>query len=645
MKLDSRLPLVLACSLLLTASVVGASDSKTDAPTLQPIDLIFHGTSQPLSDLIANLPEVEPQQPSFSEVPIRIRPGTEGRDRIDADPDPVVQWDVHPQLGGANAPSLSFDGLSEADNVGAGVGAIVPPDTTGDVGPDHYVQWINLTFRIYDKSGNPLTGVIPGNTLWAVFGGPCQANNNGDPQVIYDHLADRWLLTQFSVNQGIQCVAVSETANPLGAYHLYSATVTPGGANDYPKFGMFTDGADQSSYLFTTRDFGVATFIGIGAMERDAMLAGAAASALKFGMPCSGADCLEGTLPTNVDGPAPPAGTCPTFVTYFDAAYDDGPSGVDGVRNHRLCIDWAGGGHTLVENPFVAGANFDRFLGNGFSDCITPVFGGEALDCLAAFTMHPAQYRWFGTHASLLVNTTVDADGTNRAGIRWGELRSADGESGWSFFQEGTYAPADGRDRWMGSIAMNGSGDIALGYSAVSGSEFPSIRYVGRMDGDPSGLMSGSEQICHSGGGAQTSSANRWGDYSRMSVDPADDATFWYTQEYYATTGSFDFSTRICSFDLDAGGGGIPCGDIKKYNRRCGAAGAIGVRVRMVDESHSGETVTIAVDGVPHVRTIFGTTAGYAEPNAGAGQHTIELLDPPGCFNPTIVTCPVAPEE
>ena len=641
MKIDRSPLLILACALLFAASVASAGDGQT--PKLEPINITFHGASQPLSDLLANLPEVEPQPPSFKEVPIRIRSGVEERDGIDADPDLLVQWDTIPGLGGASPPSVSFAALSEADNVAAGVGAIVPPDTNGDVGPDHYIQWINLTWRIFDKAGTPLSIVIPGNLLWAGTGSVCETTNDGDPIVLYDEDADQWFMTQFAIATGVQCIQISQTGDPFGSWWLYAFTLTPGGGNDYPKFGIFDDGAGQSSFVFTTRDFDPLFNISMGTLERDAMLDGLAASGFKFSQVCTAADCMEGVLPPHLNGPRPPAGTCPTFVGYYDAGYDDGPSAVDGVRNHMLCNDWVGASPTLVENTFVAGAPFDRNLGNGFSDCISPT-PGEALDCLAAFTMHAANYRWFGTHASMVLNTTVDAGG-DRGGIRWGELRSADGDTGWSFFQEGTYAPADNRDRWMGSIAMNGNGDIALGYSRVSGGEHPSIHYVGRMDGDPLGLMSGSEQLCHQGGGSQTASANRWGDYSRMSVDPSDDTAFWYTQEYYATTGSFDFSTRVCSFDLETGGGGIPCEDIQKYNRRCGAAGAIGVRVRMVDESHSGETVTIAVDGVPHVRTIFGTTAGYAEPNAGAGQHTIELLDPPGCFNPTIVTCPVSPQD
>jgi hypothetical protein len=189
--------------------------------------------------------------------------------------------------------------------------------------------------------------------------------------------------------------------------------------------------------------------------------------------------------------------------------------------------------------------------------------------------MYRAQYRSFGTHDSLLISTTVDADGNDTAGVRWAELRNSGG--GWGLYQEGTYAPADGLNRWMGSIAMNGNGDIALGYSVSDKNTYPSIRYVTRCASDPLGTLPGGEVEIIAGTGTQTQ-ANRWGDYSSMSVDPSDDSTFWYTQEYYENTNSFDFKTRIaaipapncvepCTDDVDLDGfiaescGGNDCND------------------------------------------------------------------------------------
>jgi hypothetical protein len=486
-----------------------------------------------------------------------------------AEPDAGVQSKVAPPgaLAPTPPPLASFQGLSEQDNVATVGGAIVPPDVNGDIGLDAagnkiYVQYINLIWAVYSETGTLLAGPFAGNSFWSDFGGFCQANNDGDPVVLYDDLAGRWFFSQFSIGEGVQCVAISTTSDPLGPYHRYAFTVTPGGQNDYPKLGVWTDGAGQSAYTFTLRDFGGAggSFsVSAGVMERDAMLVGAPAQFTKFINPCVGGNCIEGQLPPHLAGNPPPAGTCPTFWTAVDAAYDDSPFANDGYRNHTLCVDWANlSNSTYTEGPLVvAGSNFDRFLGNGFSDCIDQT-GGEVLDCLAAFTMFRAQYRWNGDHSTVVFNTTVDAGG-DRAGIRWAQTRSADGDSGWFLQQDGTYAPADGKERWMGSIAQDKNGNIALGYSLTPGDNgVPSVRYTSRMAGDALGTMPGGEVSCHEGTGAQIGSANRWGDYSSMSVDPVDDCTFWYTQEYYETTGSFDFNTRICSFQL-AGCGAPEC--------------------------------------------------------------------------------------
>jgi hypothetical protein len=534
---------------------------------------IHHDTSPPLAEMALSTPL--PTGLS-AEIPIRIRPSTGQKAPPEGVVDENVQTDARPFFDAAPTPmvDVSVSALSDDLNASTIGTRIVPPDTNGDIGFNDagdriYVQYINLIWAVYGETGALLAGPFAGNTFWSGFGGPCQLNNDGDPVVLYDDDAGRWVFSQFSISEGIQCVAVSTTSDPLGPYHRYAFTVTPGGQNDYPKMGVWAEQAgtgivgSQSAYTFTTRDFGGAggSFSNAaGVMERDAMLTVAAAQFIKFSNPCTGTNCVEGQLPAHQAGPPPPFGTCPTFFTFVDDAYDDSPFATDGVRNHTLCVDWGNlGSSTYTENTFVAGANFDRFLGNGFSDCISPVAGGEVLDCLSLFTMFRAQYRWFDDSASVVINTTVDA-GANRAGIHWGELRSADGQTAWGMFQEGTYAPADGIERWMGSIAQDGDRNIALGYSATSDSLMPSVRYTTRQTGDPLGTLPGGEEVCHDGTGAQISSANRWGDYSSMSVDPSDDCTFWFTTEYYETTGSFDFNTRICSFKFDdcGGGGGEP---------------------------------------------------------------------------------------
>ncbi|MGB5175725.1 MAG: hypothetical protein WBQ30_13390, partial [Thermoanaerobaculia bacterium] len=555
MKTRTTLVLVGLCMLALALSPAWAQ-----GPAVATGQAIRHDTSPPLRDMAI---PAAPFTGLSKEVPLMEKPDF-GKDPSLAEPDGGLQSAFAPSFAPTPSPSLSVPGLSEQDNRDTVGFSVVPPDTNGDIGLDEnsnriYIQYINSVWGVFDVTGSLTAGPFTGNSFWVGFGGFCEANNDGDPVVLYDDTAGRWFFSQFSVNQGIQCVAVSTTSDPLGPYHRYEFVVTPGGANDYPKLGVWDDGttgsSGQSAYTFTTRDFGGAggSFsVGAGVMERDAMLVGAPASFIKFINPCSAADCVEGQLPPHLAGPTPPAGTCPTYWTAVDAAFDDSPYANDGYRNHTLCVDWANlPSSTYTEGPFVvAGSNFDRFI-----NTISPVNGGEALDSLAFFTMYRAQYRWFGDNARVVLNTTVDAGG-ERAGIRWAETRSTDGDSGWFLQQDGTFAPDDGIERWMGSIAQDQDGNIALGYSATSGSLFPSVRYTSRMAGDAAGTMPGGEVSCHEGTGAQVGSSGRWGDYSSMSVDPTDDCTFWYTQEYYQTTGSFDFNTRICRFGFAECGGG-----------------------------------------------------------------------------------------
>ncbi|MFT5139060.1 MAG: hypothetical protein ACI9H8_000746 [Lysobacterales bacterium] len=563
-------------------------------------EAIHHDTSAPMD---INAFQKVKNTGEQRQVPMRLRPSY-GRFPDLTSPDGGAQ-NVASVLGATPATILSVPGLSEQDNIDIIGGAIVPPDINGDIGLDAlgnriYIQYINLIWGVFDVDGTLIHGPFAGNSFWAGFGGFCETNNDGDPIVLYDDQAGRWVFSQFSINQGIQCVAVSTTSDPLGPYHRYAFAVTPGGANDYPKLGVWDDGttgsAGQSAYTFTTRDFPVgATFGGAGVMERDQMLDGNAAQFIKFSNPCVANECIEGQLPQHLAGPPPPAGTCPTFWTAVDSAFDDSPHANDGYRNHTLCVDWTTiANSTYTEGPLVvAGSNFDRFLAG---NTVSPVNGGEPLDALQFFTMYRAQYRWFGSNASVVLNTTVDA-GLDRAGIRWAEVRSTDGDSAWSLQQDGTFAPADGIERWMGSIAQDQSGNIALGYTAASSSLFPSVRYTSRMAGDPAGTMAGGEASCHEGTGAQTGSFNRWGDYSSMSVDPTDDCTFWYTQEYYAVTGSFDFETRICSFKIDGCGAtmhveGIVTGTQNAPKGRKFGTAAVTVRDNNGNSVGAGYTVT-----------------------------------------------------
>jgi hypothetical protein len=416
------------------------------------------------------------------------------------------------------------------------------------------LQWINLVFAIYDKSTGKIVGgggPFAGNTIWARFGGPCEANNDGDPIVLYDHLADRWLFSQFSPFEGIQCVALSKRGDPRGPYDRWAFEVSPGQFNDYPKFGLMPD-----AYYLSLRDFpsGDGDFATATAFDRAAMLAGDPdPTFVKFGLPCLRDNCPDGIQPPHLEGPAPPAGTPGIFSRAWDDDFQGPLTGTDGYRLWRFVPDFATPANsTFTELPIVPSAGFDSTMCGYFQDgCVTQP-SGEKLDPLDELQMYRAQYRHFPSHDSLVINTTVDATGKNVAGVRWAELRN--GGSGWTLHQEGTFAPDDGHHRWMGSAAMDKNGNIALGYSVSSSEVFPSIRYTSRTANDPPGTMPGGEVDLVAGSDVQKKSFHRWGDYSTMSVDPVDGCTFWYTQEYQADDGDgrqdFDFKTRIGAFKL-----------------------------------------------------------------------------------------------
>jgi subtilase family serine protease len=450
---------------------------------------------------------------------------------------PLVQ-DV-PVAAAMPAPATSFDGTANVDGV-------LPPDPNGAVGPNHYVQWVNLSFAIYDKSGTLLYGPAAGNTLWAGFGGPCEEGNEGDPIVLHDHLADRWFMSQlalpnFPFGPFYQCIAVSQTADPTGAYHRYAFVVSNDKLNDYPKFGVWPDAYYQTVNQF---DAFTETFLGQGvlAFDRDAMLTGRPAAMVYFDLFDVDPN-LGNMLPADMDGPAPPPGS-PGYFVQFD---DDG-SGVasqDQLQLWRFHVDWNNPSASAFTGPVILPtAPFDSNM-CGFAQSCIPQRGTAArLDAIADRLMFRLQYRNLGDHESLVVNHTVDVGG-DHAGIRWYEVRDPGGTP--FIEQQGTYAP-DAENRWMGSAAMDGAGNLAIGFSVSSATTFPSIRYAGRLVDDPPGTLAQGEGTLISGSGSQTDPSSRWGDYSALSVDPTDHCTFWYTQEYYAATSAIGWRTRVGNF-------------------------------------------------------------------------------------------------
>jgi len=453
---------------------------------------------------------------------------------------------------------LTFEGLANADNLALYGFRVAPPDPVGDVGPNHYVEMINLVFAVYDKQGNRLTGPTKLGDLWAGFAIPDCTDPSGDPVVVYDQLEDRWLLTQFTTRGPIfyNCVAISQTGDPTGAYFRYAFSAGEF-FPDYPKYGVWTN-----SYLLTSRDFGPTTEYGISvyALEKNKMINGEPnARAVHFFLDSAVVPISQigdGLLPADIDGTRRPINGAPAPI--IGTQDDGGPYGAtfDALNIWELNVKWQA-------NP-VASITLKRQLPVASFDSIFPC-APTSRDCLPqpgitnpsqyldilSYRQRPTwrlAYRNFGTYEALVTNQSVEALPAV-AGVRWYEIRRTGGS--YSVYQQGTYAPNDGVHRWMGSIAQDKRGNMALGYSVVNGIDvYPGVRYTGRLNGDPLGQMTLGEGTIINGSGSQLTTSSRWGDYTSMNIDPTDDCTFWYVNEYYQITERAAFQTRIGSFKL-----------------------------------------------------------------------------------------------
>jgi hypothetical protein len=472
--------------------------------------------------------------------------------------DPAVQTSLAAPttLAPAMPATIStFEGLGTRDNVGVFGYSVMPPDTNGDVGPNHFVQTVNLLVQVYNKStGAPLlTAPLKISSLFAHLGGPCAASDSGDPVALYDPLADRWLLSELSVSGPPyhECIAVSQTADPTGAYFVYDFTMPNSKFNDYPKFGVWPDGYYMTDNQFSSLS-GPFQGGGVFAFDRARMLAGDPTARYIYFDLYTVDSSIGGMLPADLDGPPPPAGA-PNYFAYFTSrAYGDAQ---DGLRVFAFHADFAAPANSsFTERPEspIATAAFDPILSCGSSggDCIpepTPATSSARLNALSDRLMHRLQYRNFGAYESLVTNHTVDVDGSGHAGVRYYQLRRSLPGGPFAVNEQASFAP-DSDYRWMGSAAMDGQGNLAVGYNVSSTTTFPSIRYAGRLATDPpNGLFQG-EAVLQVGGGVQTNTNSRWGDYSMLAVDPVDDCTFWLTSEYYSATSSSSWQTRIGRF-------------------------------------------------------------------------------------------------
>ena len=623
-------------------ALVGGADLTTAAAASSTGAEVSRSSRHDTSAALRDMPILPPAEPKYLRKRfIRISPA-----RIPHGPqvsDPVVQ--VAPGALVTPPPTGNFEGIASVEQASS-IGWVLPPDNNGAIGPNHYVQVVNVVLAVFRRDGTRIYGPAPINTLWHGFGATCETSNDGDPIVLYDHLADRWFVSQLAIpnfpsGPFYQCIAVSATGDPLGAWHRYEYVISPDKLNDYPKFGIWPDGYYLSVNQFANcRDnfpFGFACDWGgprAVVFERSRMLDGQPARMVAFE---KSTDNLGGMLPSSLDGPAPPPGTPNHFVQMDDGAWFN-PQVADRLQIWAFQVDWtvdppaATFGPSQPTDPDVAAvvlptAPFDSNMCGYQPNCIPQPgadffgFPSPPVDALSDRLMHRLQYRRFPTHEAIVTTHTVDTGG-DRAGLRWYELRKDSGGV-WTIHQQGTYAPGDGDHRWMGSIAMDQAGNIALGFSVSSATTWPSIRYVTREAADPLGEM-GQEASIVAGAGAQLDSSGRWGDYSAMSVDPTDDCTFWYTQQYYSELEYFygrNWQTRIASFKLPScGGPALPSISVADATVTEGNAGTVAAAF----------TVTLSAPSTQPVTVDFATADGSATAGSDYVAASGTLTFPPG---------------
>ena len=530
------IPIILVLFLFITASTVKSQD--VSHPKLVGTG-VFLGETPPLRDLppITDFKQFDKDRARIREIikqheKEENNPGIRDKNYSDADNALPGKDD---EVWQRAEKSIQAAPLIDQNFAGANAGSGVPTDCNGAVGPNHYMQTINSTYSIYNKTGTKLAGPTAMNTLFSGVTGAIY--NDGDPIILYDDFADRWLAAEFSVSgtNDYMLVAVSSTNDPTGTWYKYSFDVAD--MPDYMKFGIWSDGY----YMSTNNSTGNDVYV----FQRSVMLTGAANPTMigfdNANRPNSGFHCIQ---PLDADFYATPAGAPGMFITINDNAWGN----TDALWIYELAANWTTpASSTFSRITTLATSAFDGNLGAGLANISQPGTT-QKLDGISQVLMYRAQYINFGTYQTIVCCHTVDVDGTDHAGVRWYELRKAGGV--WSIRQQGTYAP-DANHRWMGSISMNKDHEIGLAYSISSpqaGSVYPGLKFTGQSATE-NGLASGTFDITETNivtGGSSQTTADRWGDYSQMSVDPVDQSTFWFTSQYMKPGSAL--STQVIAF-------------------------------------------------------------------------------------------------
>ena len=533
---------------LLIPAPIALADQAEKTPVIQvgaPVTpFVFDGD-------VRDLPQAPAWKPGdpIKEIPRRYypRPGSYVEPDYEPGIDPLVgiqqSAPVYRGSGSFTTPTRNF--------AGQGFTGVSPPDTVGDVGLDHYVQMVNTgggtDVRIWDKA-EPTPNLITTFRLDNLGSGNCSFGF-GDPVVLYDRLADRWMLSEFSSAGNDLCVYISQTPDPVsGGWYAYN--FVPLTFPDYPKYGVWpTDANDgPGSYVVTANDGGGTR--GIYVMERGPMLNGEAAGWQTTDIPTLSGFSFQTATPADLDGPVPPPDGAPAIIMrHRDTENHGGPAAPgDLLEMWTFDVDWVTPGNSvLTAETSIDIAEIDSSLcGLTAFACFPQPGTGTTLDPLREVIMFRLQYMNHDDHETLVGNLVTDVDGANLGGLRWFELRG--GHGNWTVHQEGTYS-IDSDSRWMGASAMDQSGNIAIGYNVSSDTTFPSLRYTGRMSDDPPGMMTQPESVIHDG--TASSGTNRYGDYASMNLDPVDDCTFWFTGE---DNTSSSWRTQVASFKFDACG-------------------------------------------------------------------------------------------
>jgi hypothetical protein len=566
-----------------------------------------------------------------------------------------------PQAPSVTPPAIgSFEGLSVLDNLLVGLPQVNPPDTNADVSYNQIVETVNLTMRVYDKSGAPLTPVLKQSDLFEALGGQCAETDPGDPIVLHDRMADRWNISQFNFANGaavpfFQCIAISKTNDAAGEYYLYEFQTPFPNFPDYPKLGVWND-----AYYMSTRQFNPSPsqFRGLGAFafNRAKMLAGdPSAEQIFIAIPLDAnypSGTSSGMIPADHDGFIPPPAGAPNIFAIYDS---DEFGAADEVRLFNFHADFTTPANSTflerAESPIAVPAFDDRVPG-GRAHIEQPP-PGENLDSIADRLMFRMSYRILNGVESLTTNHTVNVSGVNptnaatfQAANRYYELRTPAVGGAYAVHDAATFAPdsgngATGLNRWMGSTAIDHQGNLGSGYSISSTTQAPGIAYVGR-EFNLLGDSITNEVVLFPGQGTQAAgSGNRWGDYTSMSVDPADDCTFWHANEYYPPGNTaFNWRTRIGSFKF-ASCTAPPQGTLSGSVTACDSGAPIGeVLITVTGGPSEGFSAATADDGTYSLRLAPGTytvTASSAIRNCAASASAVVTITDTGTA--TFNTC------